>query len=218
VPILAKAKAAGIDELMASDVAKARAALIKLFQSKDLRDIINKDYVRVNIWIKLQALYLLGRSFKGKSTPKEVLACLYHPHPLMQEAAHLLVGNFPKGMLLYDRLNLLRRSASFAALPEYKLIWVALLLVQRNLRSGEKYPVGKHEEAYLLTEGEVVVQCEDGSEASLVPSQVFISGIQTSAPAQMLEAHADSRMLYARKSELIEILLSDAQITYGIFG
>ncbi len=44
-PILAKAKAAGIDKLMASDVAKARDALIKLFQSQDLRDIINKEVI-----------------------------------------------------------------------------------------------------------------------------------------------------------------------------
>lgn len=180
-----------------------------------LRDIINKDYVQVNIWIKLQALYLLGKT-RHKWAKQEIAACIYHPHPLMQEAARLLSAIPPKDILIYDKLNLLRRNPAFEQIPSYKLVWVALLAVHRHFRAGETYLQSKHEESYMLIEGEMRYQTaqEDGT---LPPGKLVISGIHTEAPIQSLTAVLDSRVLLFRKPDLIELILSDHELSENVW-
>jgi len=45
VPILARADQVGIDNLVATDMLKARQALLKLFSAQDIRDVINPEFM-----------------------------------------------------------------------------------------------------------------------------------------------------------------------------
>lgn len=177
-----------------------------------LRDIINKDYVRVNIWIKVQALFLLGKFTRGKSLPTEILACTYHPHPLMREAALLLVGNPPANGLLYDRINLLRRSALFDKTPEYKLVPLASQLAFQQYFEGETIACNKYEEAYFLISGSAEVQSATGEQVALQIGELFLPGVHCAFAPATLWAHTDCRLLIGRKAEVLEQLLADAEL------
>jgi hypothetical protein len=54
-----------------------------------LRAIVNREYDRVGSWTRACALQAIG-PLAGEVTP-DLVACLYHPHPLMQDAAALTI-------------------------------------------------------------------------------------------------------------------------------
>lgn len=211
----------------------------ELSPEKRLINIINNSYNRTYLWTKAQAINLLTQYLIQdlthdiqKTLPIELLACLYHPHPLLYELTALVIQIHPRydlknyypriqpqkqrilrllfeqhmaTPLLFDRVKMLQQIPLFQTIPSFQQIEIA--------RHAKYIPLQKGEQLNLQLPDTNVYLIASGALAKIAEHERFI--IPTIYPAPLINpiiAIENTTIFKLKKTIFFNILANDTRI------
>jgi ATP:ADP antiporter, AAA family len=194
----------------------------------------------VGLWTKEETQKVL-KLIKKSELPDEVFLCLFHTDELVYStAAKIIYDENPQkcfeylrnmrpekqqltdilkreGVLLQDKVKLLRRYQMFFSIPDYLLVELARLIKVYELSPGET--VGFNENGknniLILIRGELVSE----KDKSLVFSKkaILTSGMNIDSDIDVLKASKSSVVLTADRYKYFNLLVDNTRILQHIF-
>lgn len=165
-----------------------------------LKDVVNRDYTKVDSWIKAAALDLLS-SNGSRSVPDELMANFYNPHFLLQETAArgiyriapevyerevrflersnrlaldaMIVNPRSQMGLAIEKVEFLKGVEIFSDLPEATLIGLVPAIEEVELEADTTFirEGDTSDEVYFIVEGRVRVERGEEVTAHLGPRE-----------------------------------------------
>ncbi len=208
-----------------------------------LKDIVNKDFNRVDLWTKAKALDLLAKNTKGK-LPQEILSCLFHQDELIWSTATKIVydklgdqgleiierANINKRFLrkltrstdgvpdiINERLKFIKRTPLFFGIPENELLKLAGIFNIRMVGTNVKVPLRDDKGDRLII---IVVQGKLTSVGGVgFPRKtIIIPGHNISKHEDHLIASKGGLILESNKTEYLNLLVDEDILAKAIVG
>ncbi|MBI9066876.1 MAG: hypothetical protein JEZ09_06245 [Salinivirgaceae bacterium] len=206
-----------------------------------LVDIINKDYLKVNVWIKVCSLVLL-KNFPDNDSV--LLAHVFNPNPILNQIskAYLkqkkskrlkeintnlstLSGNSiyddnEDGILLYDKVLLLKKNALFNSIHKCELTKMVQSSKEIRLSIGDCMFPNKLvlESIYLIVEGELNIYSNEEKIGVLESNEVFWKIAFDLEKEIMLKVAKQTILLELSPEKLYEAMLDDREYTKEVIN
>jgi hypothetical protein len=114
-----------------------------------LEDLMNRDYPKIDVWMKACALLTIDRIGLEKSL-QVVKSYAFHPNAFLQELANSLLNKNSNWKSVYERLNSLKASRFFTGLRTYQLLPLAMSM---KVISGSADQISLQEHLALVVDG-----------------------------------------------------------------
>ncbi len=201
-----------------------------------------QSFKDIILWTKEQTEKIL-KLIKKSELPDEVFLCLFHPDELVYStAAKIIYDENPQkcfeylrnmspdkqklidilknnGVLLQDKVKLLRRFQLFFNIPDYLLVELARLITVHELSPGDEicFFENNSNNILILIRGELI--CNKGNDNEIVFSKKIIltPGMNIDSEINCLLATRDSIVLSADRYKYFNLLVDNTKILQHIF-
>jgi len=201
------------------------------------------DYKDLEIWNKDNINDLLERIRKSEM-PDEIFVCLFHYDELVYStAAKIIYDENPikcfdylinmspakqqlmsdlsnSGIILNERVKLLKRHPLFFNVPEKLLVKMAKLVVVKEIKKGEEITIrtkSYDENIIIIMKGTLVTVKEQGSETYFFKYDIVTRGINIDYSINNLIAKKDCTLLFINRFEYFNLLVNETEMIRHIF-
>ncbi len=210
-----------------------------------LINIINHDYAASSLWTKASALNLLGKYFEHEP-PLELVASIYHWHPIIYETAfyrlqkyhgvnlsehydcvepqkvqslkQIFASEMVNYKLEYVKVNILKGLPEFEKVAEHHLSKLSTHAKVVRLKKGDEVQLLTEQPyAYIFFSGEVVVYQGDTATAQISSDEkIWVHGIHFEASATKLVANNKTILMQIEKFQFLNHIFTYAELTAPI--
>jgi len=207
-----------------------------------LKDIINKDFNKVDLWTKTKAIELLAKN--SEEVPQEIYACLHHKNELIWSTAAQIVfeKTGEEGLrriersrsisqkyirslsrndndlqnVITEKVKLIKRIPQFFGIPENELVKLAAVFRTRLLGTNAKLQLvddSGDELIVLLLKGKLVYQSTEGDETAFSRKEMIIKGYNLDENAKEMEVQKGALVLVASRTEFFNMIVDELMLT-----
>ncbi len=232
------------DQISTWSIAKTLEMMERVHQ-KNVRKIelsSEDEYDDIKLWTHENTERVLKRIEKSE-LPDEVFLCLFHPDKLVYStAAKIIYDENPQkcieylrnmsaekqalarilrhnGILLQDKVKLLKRFQMFYSIPENLLVELACITEPISLMPGEKIFVGKDCSplVIILIRGSLLNHENPDKKIEFENKAILTSGVNIPENLSYLEAGKKTVVLQADKYEYYNLLVDNTNILQHVF-
>lgn len=247
------------------------------FQER-LKDIIKRDYNKLDYWTVTKAVELLGRLHKSRVSkrsranvmdykdieiwtrdkieevldkirksemPDEIFVCLYHPDELVYSTAAKIIHNenpikcfdylinmstqkqqlmgelSNSGLILTDKVRLIKRHPMFFNVPENLLVKIAKVLRVKELKKNDElfieHQMGE-DDIIILMKGALVANVKTSYETYFFKYDIVTRGLNIDQNVKSLIAKKESTALLISRFEYFNLLVNQTEMIRQIFS
>jgi len=232
------------DKISTWAVAKAIEMLERVHRSKEKdKNISSKQsFEDIVPWTNENTKNVLSQ-IKKSELPDEVFLSLFHPDELVyttaakiiydenpqkcfeylknmskekQELADILTND---GVLLQDKVKLLRRYQLFFSIPDFLLVELAEIINVKELGKGEKifFNSNGNENIFILIRGELIKDFGKKTEEKFSKKIVLTPGLNIDNNIEYLTASKKTVVLIANRFQYFNLLVDNTKILQHIF-
>ena len=227
-------------------ITKAIELLGKLHKknvSKKFKTNAIKDYNNIKVWTNDQIEQTLEK-IRRSEMPDEIFVALYHTDKLVYStAARIIHAENPikcfdylanmspekqklmnilsnNGIILLDKVKLVKRHPLFFHLPETQIVKVAKLLRIKKLNIGKDITIfyENRDHIFIVSKGEIIYNKGEAEEKSFTNNDIVIRGINLDDFANTLTANKDSLILVINRYEFFNLFISEREIILSILN
>lgn len=217
----------------------------QLDMSDRLKDIINRDYNKVDLWTKTKAIELLAKN--SEQIPQEIYACLHHKNELIWSTAAQIVYSksgdnglrrlkrstsinprFLRSLerndqelqnIITEKVKLIKRVPQFFGIPENELVKLAEVFRTRLLGSNAKIQLVddySEELIVVLIKGRLQIEQEDDKPIVFSRKGIIIKGFNIPDNAYEMLVVKGSLVLVATRADFFNMVIDELVLTRSL--
>ncbi len=203
-----------------------------------------RDYTDIELWTKPNIDEILEK-IRRSEMPDEIFVSLYHTDELVYStAAKIIHEENPikcfdylinmsqtkqalmntlsnNGLLITDKVRLLKRHPLFFKVPENMIVKIAKLVKVKEVKKNEQVFIeykNRKDDIIIVLKGALVFNKEMEDEAYFFKNDIIIRGTNIDQFANMLVAKKDALLLLINRFEYFNLLMSEKDILRHIFS
>ncbi len=232
------------DNISTWAIAKTIEMLDRVHRKKTIYDDLNnlQNFDDIKLWTKESTKKVLSQ-IKRSELPDEVFLSLFHPDELVYTTAAKVIYNenplkcveylknmsqkkqaliktlSENGVVLQDKVKLLRRYQLFYSIPDFLLVELAEIVSVNELQKNEKiyFNTNNSENIFILIRGELIKNKEQENEEKFSKKVVITPGLNISEDTEFLIASKKSIVLSANRFKYFNLLVDNTKILQHIF-
>jgi hypothetical protein len=197
--------------------------------------VLYKDYSRITLWTKANALTVLADFSSIEEAKQEITACLFHESAVLQEISlRLLITRWPDDLYrislplskfkalhadrlpdksIFDKVLLLKKTPLFHVCPEHKLLTLAALFDHKTFYAGTRSPAQDH--CIVVLSGTLHL-CNGQVSKPAKPFYTFIHNVNPNTKVDYALAEEDCSVLVCNKRPLLQHLLEEPVLSRSL--
>lgn len=232
------------DRISTWAIAMTLEMMERIHQKKSKENVQSEQqsYDDIDLWTSENTKKVLNQ-IKRSELPDEVFLCLFHTHELVYtKAAKIIYDENPQkcidylrnmnkrkrdligtltgdGVLLQDKVKLLRRFQLFFSIPDNLLVELAEIIEVKELSPNEKIYFNQDgkEHIIILIRGSLKTDKSTKRELSFNKKIILTPGMNIDSKTEYLLAEKKSKVLIAGRYDYFNLLVDNTKILQHIF-